>query len=265
MVLPTERDQRDMSMRRHKLFFLFFFSEFFFGGFLKVSFVSTRHYQMCTTTSNECLNRLSEDFLSLYIPATVSAGFSFQNSYQKFKLKSKLCQFSFDYFYFVVFSRNKLKDNHSSIFGFCFILCLNFKIATSRISSCCAWIQIAQHFVVVGARELALGKRVGRRLVSRRSDVKRFLKKSKNKIKKSLLLLTCLLQWFCEVSLSRRCGSIWRHQLEPLPLRSSSTVFVCLFLFFLRVTLLRLCNVYLVDILYRMFETDVNFKRNWSK
>ena len=66
MVLPTERDQRDMSMRRHKLFFLFFFSEFFFGGFLKVSFVSTRHYQMCTTTSNECLNRLSEDFLSLY-------------------------------------------------------------------------------------------------------------------------------------------------------------------------------------------------------
>jgi hypothetical protein len=232
MVLPTERDQRDMSMRRHKLFFLFFFSEFFFWGFFESLFclypTLSNVYDYVKRMFESLVRRLS---LSIYQQLCL-LDFLFKILIRNSNWNRNCVSFHSIIFILFCFPETNWKTITPLFFGFCFILCLNFKIATSRISSCCAWIQIAQHFVVVGARELALGKRVGRRLVSRRSDVKRFLKKSKNKIKKSLLLLTCLLQWFCEVSLSRRCGSIWRHQLEPLPQRSSSTVFVCLFLFF---------------------------------
>ena len=133
MVLPTERDQRDMSMRRHKLFSFFSLNFFFF--FFEDLF---------------CL-RLRQTNVWIARQKT----FSLYNLFKILIRNSNWNQLSvwIRLFYFS-FPETKT-ERHSLLyfFGFCFILCLNFKIATSRISSCCAWIQIAQHFVV-GAREL---------------------------------------------------------------------------------------------------------------
>ena len=119
MVLPTERDQRDMSMRRHKLF-SFFSLNFFCFFFLKISFF----YDYVKRMFESLVRRLS-----LYI------------IFSKFlsEIQTEInCKFEFDYFIFL--SQKKKTERHSLLyfFGFCFILCLNFKIATSRISSCCA-------------------------------------------------------------------------------------------------------------------------------
>ena len=96
MVLPTERDQRDMSMRRHKLF-SFFSLNFFCFFFLKISFV----YDYVKRMFESLVRRLS-----LYI------------IFSKFlsEIQTEInCQFEFDYFIFLS-QKQKLKDIHSSIF-----------------------------------------------------------------------------------------------------------------------------------------------------